>query len=499
MSFCVSREKLDVFCLNCEKELQKAVFNNKFLRYGKSLCGSLFLCVLCLVKDSLYQDIASIKIGKWDTKASKYPNIFVTLSSLEMRKHCDSKHAQPSSTLDFINLNEIINSVSWKEASQIWRDKHSVQKQLEKTQKKQFRDLAKWSVKEFGFDHTRPMIGTNNDGKQVVRHSNHINNDVTPQGEDLLIRSLTEIEKSMDHVSFLKYAYKDIPLFKYRDVTPAQSSLISKMSFDEFTSYSSSRRRSLRSKNDQSFKTFSPINFDDLEDFSDQVTYKVKLGDVSDALFVASLCSDQLLEPWFEQEVHECAQVIDSKLNAYSTAISSSNPVVEVHCDTDKRRVNHNNDVEISGISLPDLCDCPLDPHFIDLRDEWGVEPQQIIYSPPIISSLLKSGDFGNLSGYVVVQNDHTVQLLNVLRNSNLNFKEFKISAKYRNYQEMSKSIQKVVDSKSLDISLCKSKTERNTLLKGIFKIRLSIHMTTQLMFREMRMDKAVEHCFYPF
>jgi hypothetical protein len=63
---------------------------------------------------------------------------------------------------------------------------------------------------------------------------------------------------------------------------------------------------------------------------------------------------------------------------------------------------------------------CGISAYVTDPRDEWDVEPQQIVYSPPIISSLVKSGDFGNLSGYGVVQNDYTVQY-NDLRNSNFN------------------------------------------------------------------------------
>jgi hypothetical protein len=454
MSIDFSMEALNIFCTTCEKDLQKAVFNNKFLRYNKSLCDSLFLCVLCLVESSMDQGLPSLRVGKWDARASKFSNIFVALSRLEIRKHRDKQHTQSSSLFDIVDLSNRINSVSWKEASLLWdekhSEKHSVLKKHEKAKKKQLKDLSEWSVKEFGADYTVPIITKCEDRNLIDLNSNIMVCNSTPQGIAPLTRRLTALERSMDHETFITHAYKDIKMNS--DVTPTDSMLISKMSLDDFISYSSRRRRRKSSHVHHSidarlFKNNSQINFDDLEDFSDHVTYNVDQKVVSDFQFI---------EHNFEHEIQECG------LNNISSGSEKVDLCLLV--EANEKQIVRADDNFSNIRSLPDLCDCPLDPHYIDTREEWGVQPRKFIYSPPIITSQTAIHD----------QNDNEVQL-SLLRNSNIHFKEYIIGSKHKSYQEMVGAIRKVLEDKTLDISLCQSKIQRRTLLQGILPIFICV------------------------
>lgn len=457
---------LNKFCIDCEKDLQKAVFNHKFLRYKKQFCKSLFLCVLCLTKSKLTEhETMIIKVDDWDVKASRFPNLFVTFSTLEMRKHCDAKHHEITSSLNmhtidcYVDLGKYVKTASWDAASLRWNEKNSFLKKEEKTQHKKARKLSQWSLNTFGHDYSTPFSAKKSfDEKLAPVRSVMQKQSLSFIKPNILQRTvnheLSPDEKAMNHSEFLLHAYKGIS--PYRDLSETESAKIARMSFDEFLSYSSIRKKQkyqtppLTARNKMSLMTL-----DEMEDFSDLVTFDDSSSFVETDYFRSTSNSR-----FNEQDL------VTSCCATEKTVAESIN--IGWHMSFDAIQSKDKMEAQ-----KPDLRTCPLDPFYVDEREEWAPEPLPIIYSPPIkfTSSIEQANSIQSKKEVNYFKNTKHLQQakakLDVLRRAHPHFKEFRISSKYKSYRLMLSAVQILHEKKTNELSVCSSRMKRVVFSKG--------------------------------
>jgi hypothetical protein len=511
----LDKQCLDKFCIECELSLQKAVFNNKFLRYGKKFKESLFLCVLCLTGGSLDLNNLTNRITKWDSKASRFPNLFVALSLLEMRKHCESLHPNFSPISTYVNLITSINKISWHAASLRWDEKNSSDVKIAKLQKKKARELAEWSLKEFGYDYTKKMK-KNVDESVLISTSSELRTGFGSFLKPKVLRELTTLEKSMELDTFLLHAYKNIPQFYNESLTAREN--IASMPFDEFIVYSATNRHQMHCKHERRHtEILMPLErksliYDDFEDLNDSITYSSSHIVRSSSQHGASTVITKLADD--NDNTGDPHSVTSGDPHSVTSgdphSVTSGNPhsvtsgdphsvtsgdphsvtsgdphsvtsgdphsvtsesIDHQSLSTGRKNSNVNNhfvrssDATVNNCSLPDLCDCPLDPDYIDLRAEWGEAPTQIFYSPPIISKL---SSLQTLKDSInSLQETDAGRALKQLNANYPNFVDFTISLQYQNYNILFCAVSEFNERKVMELSLCENRTKRQILMKG--------------------------------
>jgi hypothetical protein len=489
------------FCSECEIDLQKAVFNNKFMRYGKKFSKNLFLCMLCLTKEPFHAHWQytkeAVDFGAWNSKTSRFPNVFLSVTLLEMRKHLDGNHhgfpndQQHYSGLvtAYVSLSSSINEKSWEYAALQWSIKIAdcATKTEKLSQGKLTMELKKWSLDSFGHDYT--SIVDDRYTSECIELDMHLmgkKRSFLPIHRECSLtrttppkRELTIMEKEMSTAEFILYACKNSP--PCPELPTTIKSTIANMSHSDFLAYSNQAKQ--RRRAEYSSKNQAIIRYDELEDFSDEVTFgfsdefpnmaTTRNELVGKSLSLVDTTNTNTTVPLF----------FDRKCNVQDNATTS---IVQLENSTPPCRSSTNH------FSLPALQDCPLDPHFVDERSEWGDNPPLCIYSPSILFTPIKLHQIGCTSTAhfepAVVKHSEKLKLkmkstlitdlelkLNTLREKNHMFVSYYISPKYKNYKLMYEAVLTLNNKTAMELSLCTNKSRKQIILKGMFCILIIV------------------------
>ncbi len=446
--------------------------------------------MLCLTKKPFHAhwqyDKVLVAFEAWNTKMSRFPNVFLSVTILEMRKHADSKHpdfpmvGQPHingvATL-YVTLSNAINNESWHLAALRWNEQKTAYKtRTEKlSQEKTTKELKKWSLDSFGYDYTSVVSDMNSFkshgtqtqivGRKRCKSFLPIHKESCSVLISPLKRELTTLEKEMSTSEFILYSCKNSPPCPELSVTEQRN--IASMSFSDFIIYSEQVRQRRETENIP--RVYSVSRYDELEDFSDEVTFGSTMSPELNLKSNGIVDSPSLLET---RAITFVPVHVGMELREYDSANSVHLERVTPPC---RSHTHH--------FSLPALRDCPLDPHFVDERLEWGEDPPLCNYSPSIMLTPVGSQHNTRNAEQPVLRHNNGLKMstmrnklltnlelkLNTLREKNHLFMDYFISPKYKNYKQMYESIFKLINMKALELSLCDNKSRRQIICTGMF------------------------------